>query len=74
MTGHRVTRTSRDVPAPLESLPRDAWVGETFVEADGTACDVVWNGHRDSPSLCGAAWNQPHCACRVIGKRHTPAS
>lgn len=35
-------------------LTRDAWKGSTFTEADGTELEVVWNGHRDGPTLCGA--------------------
>ena len=33
-------------------LPRDVWKGGTFVEADGTVCEVIWNGHASGPTLC----------------------
>jgi hypothetical protein len=45
---HRVD-TAHTAPV----LPRDVWQGSTFREANGDELEVVWNGHRDGPTLCG---------------------
>jgi hypothetical protein len=47
---HRVRRGPRAI---VVRLPRDHWQGRTFTEADGTECDVIWNGDRRGPTLCG---------------------
>jgi hypothetical protein len=52
MVTHRVERRRRVTAPP--PLPRDTWNGQTFVEANGTELQVVWNGHREGPTLCGA--------------------
>ena len=41
-------RTRAAVP-----IPKDRWQGDTFIEADRQAYEVVWNGSRESPPLCG---------------------
>jgi len=53
---HRVDRFHRDMPHPPPPLPRDAWHGREFVEADGTRDEVVWDGTSPyQPSECGRA-------------------
>jgi hypothetical protein len=47
-------------PQPAPPLPKGEYRGEDFVDADGTQFSVVWVGHRDSPSLCGDLWQNPH--------------
>lgn len=44
----QVHRTRRDPPRP-PPLTRDAWVGLTYVEADGTICLVVCSGKMPGP-------------------------
>lgn len=40
-------------------IPKDEWRGDTFVEGStGVQLEVVWNGHRDGPSLCGDRFEQ----------------
>lgn len=49
--GHRVHPDQR---SKIVKLPRDRWRGSTYVESDGTELEIVWNGHRDAPTLCAS--------------------
>lgn len=50
---HRVERKRQPIPPPV--LPRDAWVGGTFVEATGDEYEVIWSGAAKHVGLC-AGW------------------
>jgi hypothetical protein len=47
---HRVDSVRAPV-IPPPPLTKDAWVGETFVEASGDQLVSTWNGHDSLPGL-----------------------
>jgi len=64
---HRVDRFHRDMPHPPPPLPKDAWLGSDFIEADGTVLAVVPMPVFEWPARSSDGHQ------RVYGKRHTPA-
>lgn len=69
---HQVNKRKERTLTPTV-LPKDIWRGDTFVEANGTEFEVVWNGHKHGPTLCGDAFeqnrtDQPH-RLRLAGER-----
>lgn len=52
--------------AKATALPKDTWRGRTFVEATGEQLEVVWDGKRESASLCGEDWPSAHSSLNAM--------
>jgi hypothetical protein len=40
---HQIHRV-KSSPKPPPLLPKDVWQGRTFIESDGTVCEVIYSG------------------------------
>lgn len=49
MAYDRYVQSRRGSRHAIPPLPKDAWVGRIFVEADGTICEVVASGKMPTP-------------------------